>query len=151
MATEKEVPPMWRLVRTSNCVICNALAYLTDGGKVKEFNPTFNFTEEQKKMIADFAEKSAKKTEGAYFKMKMCGKCEFCGNESDAASGDHIICTRCTEVITRELWRLKDDETAAHAYKRAHELCRLYGKIDRLLDENEALKKEIETLYKRGN
>ena len=75
--------------------------------------------------------------------MEMCGKCEFCGNESDAASDDHVICSRCSEVITRELWRLKDNEPAAHAYKRAHELCRLLGKIDRLQDENEALKKEI--------
>ena len=83
--------------------------------------------------------------------MEMCGKCEFCGNESDQRSDDQVICTRCSDVITRELWRLKENEPAAHAYKRAHELCRLYGKIDRLNDENEALKKEIEKLIKERN
>ena len=64
MENKEEAPVMWRLVRTSNCVICNALAYLTDGGKVKEFNPVFGFTDEQKKMIADFAEKSVKENGG---------------------------------------------------------------------------------------
>lgn len=61
----EEAPVMWRLTRTSNCVMCNALAYLTDGGKVEKFNPIFEFTDKQKKMIADFAEKSVRENGGS--------------------------------------------------------------------------------------
>lgn len=76
------------------------------------------------------------------------GECEFCGCDSDAAAQDHIICTRCREIIENELWGLQPDEPARKAYERARPLCRLRGKIATQRDENKKLRDEIDHLQK---
>lgn len=88
--------------------------------------------------------------------MGMCGPCEFCGQDSDAASDDHVICTRCRGIIENELWALLPDEPARKAYERARPICRLRGKIAmlreenrKLRDENDRLEKEIDRLKSR--
>ena len=75
--------------------------------------------------------------------MSDIGKCEFCGCESNQRSEENVICTRCTDIITTELWRLKDDEPAKNAYRRAAQICKLRGKIAKLREENDALRDEI--------
>ena len=76
------------------------------------------------------------------------GKCEFCGRESNQRSDESVICTRCTDIITTELWRLKEDEPAKNAYERAAEICKLRGKIEQLREENDALRDEV-AAYKK--
>ena len=76
------------------------------------------------------------------------GECEYCGRDSDAASQDHIICTRCRGIIENELWALQPDEPARLAYQRAKPICRLRGKIATLREENEKLRAEKDHLEK---
>ena len=76
------------------------------------------------------------------------GKCEFCGRESNQRSDESVICTRCIDIITNQLWQLKEEEPAKKAYKRAAEICKLRGRIDQLREENEALRNEVDE-YRR--
>ena len=76
------------------------------------------------------------------------GECEYCGCDSDAASGDHVICMRCRSIIENELWGLRPDEPARKAYERAKPICRLRGKIAKLREENDQLRAEKDHLEK---
>lgn len=58
--------------------------------------------------------------------MSNIGKCEICGEESDQSFGtggphlrEHICCSRCKEILERELLALDDNELAGKAYDRA--------------------------------
>lgn len=58
--------------------------------------------------------------------MSNIGKCEICGEESDQSFGtggphlrEHICCSRCKEILERELLALDDNEPAGKAYDRA--------------------------------
>ena len=77
------------------------------------------------------------------------GPCELCGRESNQAGGGHTICTRCEEVWSHELRCLEPDEKAISAWDRAKRICRLKGKIDKLIEERNALEKRVAELEKK--
>jgi len=77
------------------------------------------------------------------------GPCELCGRESNQAGGGHVICTRCEEVWSHELRCLEPNEPASKAWDRAKRICRLKGKIDKLLDERDTLEKRVIVLEKK--
>ena len=64
--------------------------------------------------------------------MSNIGKCEICGEESDQSFGtggphlrEHICCSRCKEILERELLALDDNEPASTIPRLVLLFCRL--------------------------